>query len=332
MALDTTKDEEVKRYIRQCRNLVKFLRKNSNGYKDLFELKSLKIPQLDCPTRWGSTYLMISCIKNAKEIIDTVESVSNKTSEENFEINEEFWNFVISYDTIFKPLQDIIVLFQEEQLHYGDFYAHWLTCKLLISKTVEENEVNQNTSLYKISKLLLDNIEKRTTTLFTNHALLACLYLDPRFHHILTIAQRKDAVEYLKLLWEKLTSICKIEINIEATNSTTTEKEKENDILGDFLDHIFNTNHAENDDIIKKIEKINLPYTNSKINVLQFWKDRKYSEPELYTLSNVCFGIPPTQVNPIFLKIKLFKTNCFHKCKYFISLFFRFQSNVHFLH
>ena len=299
VALDATKDFEMKRYIRQCRNLVKFLRKNSNGYKDLFELKSLKIPQLDCPTRWGSTYLMISCIQNSKEIVETVESITNKSSEENFEINEDFWNFVASYYTVFKPLQNIIVIFQEEQLHYGDFYAQWLKCKLLISKTVEENEVNKSASSYKISKLLLDNMEKRTTTLFSNNALAACLYLDPRFHHMLIDTQRKDAVEYLKLLWDKLTSICKIELNTQPTPNfitTTQENHEDDDILNDFLDNIFNANNAENDNIIRKIEKLNLPYTKLKTNVLEFWKERKYSEPELYALSNICFGIPPTQV------------------------------------
>lgn len=55
-ALDLFKNNEIKEKILSCRNLVKFIRKPSNGYKEIFELKGLTLPQLDCPTRWGSCY------------------------------------------------------------------------------------------------------------------------------------------------------------------------------------------------------------------------------------------------------------------------------------
>lgn len=77
-------------------NLTKYNRKTSSGYRDLFQLKKLKLPQLDCPTRWGSTFNMIDQLNKAKYILKLIESVENKTDDENFEENDFLWNFIDS--------------------------------------------------------------------------------------------------------------------------------------------------------------------------------------------------------------------------------------------
>lgn len=38
-------------------------------------------------------------------------------------------------------------------------------------------------------------------------------------------------------------------------------------------------------------------------SVLDFWKSRKESDPELYGLSNICFAIPPTQIRMYAIKL-----------------------------
>ncbi|KAI8116030.1 hypothetical protein CVS40_11824 [Lucilia cuprina] len=62
-ALDVIKDVEIKNFLLSCRNVSKFIKKSSNGYHEIFELKSLTLPQLDCPTRWVSTNNMIKLLK-----------------------------------------------------------------------------------------------------------------------------------------------------------------------------------------------------------------------------------------------------------------------------
>ncbi|XP_034487200.1 uncharacterized protein LOC117791518 [Drosophila innubila] len=52
----------------------------------------------------------------------------------------------------------------------------------------------------------------------------------------------------------------------------------------------------ESTNVYEKIETLKLPFMKSIVNVLNFWKDRKSNDPELYALSKVCFAIPPTQV------------------------------------
>ncbi|XP_037941172.1 uncharacterized protein LOC119674121 [Teleopsis dalmanni] len=144
-ALDATKDLNIRTYLMNCRNLVKFIKKNSNGYREIFELKKLTLPQLDCPTRWGSTYNMVEKVYAAKEVLDNVESVQNKSLDENFELCDEFWEFVKSYSTVFEPLQRTIIKFQEEHLHYGNFFAQWMKCNLITKKIV--NDFDDKSSL-----------------------------------------------------------------------------------------------------------------------------------------------------------------------------------------
>ncbi|KAI8126496.1 putative AC transposase [Lucilia cuprina] len=301
-ALDTIKNANIKDKIINCRNIVKFLRKNSNGFKDLFEIKSLKLPQLDCPTRWGSTYNMIKDLQNAKEIIESVESVEHKSSDESFKINSDFWEFIDSYCIALSSLQKSIIKFQEEHLHYSDFYLQWLRCKLLTTEIIKENNTKKESMLFKISSVLLQSMEKREEKLLSNCGLLSCLYLDPRICHLLTDNQKLNAIKYLKMLWQKIKLVCGVEIgNTTTSNIITPEIRKENDdddgILNNFLNQVFRGNEVNNVDVNYKIETLNLPYATSPVNVLNFWKDRKYSDPELYALSNVCFAIPPTQVS-----------------------------------
>lgn len=45
-----------------------------------------------------------------------------------------------------------------------------------------------------------------------------------------------------------------------------------------------------------KIEQLRLPFQRSSIDVLKYWHDRKQTDPELYLLASIVFGVPPTQV------------------------------------
>ena len=80
--LNVTKYVEIMKYWMDRRSLTKYLRKISNGYREIFEFKELKIPQLDCPTRWGSTYTMLQSLLEAKAVLSNIASIKNKSEEE----------------------------------------------------------------------------------------------------------------------------------------------------------------------------------------------------------------------------------------------------------
>lgn len=121
---------------------------------------------------------MICNIYKAKEVLENVDSIQNKSHDENFELSTEFWDFVSSYCAVFEPLQKTIIKFQEEQLHYGNLYAQWLKCKIMTEKVVENNADYNDSFIKIIGDKLLNCIASRTTKLLTNESLNACLFLD----------------------------------------------------------------------------------------------------------------------------------------------------------
>lgn len=174
-----------KKYVIECRNFTKFVRKTSNGHRDLMELRKLRIPQLDCATRWGSTYKMILDLYKAKDVLENVDSISNRSEDENFVVNNRLWEFMADYISVFSPLNTTIIKFQEEKLNFGDFYAQWLKCKLMTENIIEESCVSGAGFINTIGFELLKHIERRTSTLMDNKSMVARLLLDPRFQHIL---------------------------------------------------------------------------------------------------------------------------------------------------
>ncbi|XP_037930765.1 uncharacterized protein LOC119665611 [Teleopsis dalmanni] len=261
-ALDITKNADIRKYLLQCRNMTKYVRKPSNGH---------------------------------------IESVENKTEDKNFDANECFWDFIASYSTVLNPLQKTIVKIQEEQLHYGNFYALWLKCKLSTSKILASHSENKNAIIFQIGQSLMESIETRTHKLLSNASLDACLFLDPRFHQMLNDSQRVEAVAYLKKLWDKIKSHdpkllhSSNPSHLTATESVQVLEEDDDDLLNEYLAaNLVPTD--ESIDVYSKIERLNLPFMKANLNVLNFWKERQCSDPELYALSKVCFAIPPTQV------------------------------------
>ncbi|XP_018783167.1 PREDICTED: uncharacterized protein LOC108965306 [Bactrocera latifrons] len=113
VALDVTKSSDMLKYLFNCRNMTKFIRKTSNGFREIFELKQLKMPQLDCPTRWGSTYMMLKDLLVAKDELTEIESTENKIEEDNFEVDASLWDFIENYCLVFSPLQKTIKNFKK---------------------------------------------------------------------------------------------------------------------------------------------------------------------------------------------------------------------------
>lgn len=297
VALDVAKSLGVLAYLWNCRNLTKYIRKTSNGYREIFQLKGLKIPQLDCPTRWGSTYAMLQDLLAAKYVLTKIESIKNKSEDENFEIDALFWDFIECYCTVFRPLQKTITKFQEEQLHYGNFYAQWLKLKISTEKIV----CDSSQELIKtIGNMILKSIETRTIMLFNNKFLISCLFLDPRFQHTLTAQQKTEAILHLKTIWDRIHEINPTGPLCSTPTSASTQTgnffDEEDELLYRYLVQGTQAEINNTFDAYARIEHLQLPFQRID-DVLKFWKGKQYTDPELYAISNVCFAVPPTQVN-----------------------------------
>ncbi|XP_036317408.1 uncharacterized protein LOC118732381, partial [Rhagoletis pomonella] len=191
-----------------------------------------------------------------------------------------------------------IIKFQEEELNYGSFYAQWLKCKFLTEKNLQ---TSSDPWSQKIGSSLLRSIERRTSKLLANESFNACLFLDPRFSHKLTANKRSDAITYLKKLYEKLKETGSIKcdrVNSFPNTSTTLDVEDFDDgdqYVNDYLSQNLEDTNEDSIDVYSKIENLKLPFQKVNTNVLEFWREREFADPELYLLSTICFAIPPTQ-------------------------------------
>lgn len=150
----------------------------------------------------------------------------------------------------------------------------------------------------------------RSKILFNNKFLISCLFLDPCFQHTLTAQQKTDAILNLKVIWDRIN-----EMNSTGSLCTTPSLasnspvdhffDEEEELLYEYLELGVQKNINSTSNVYTKIENLQLPFQRTDKDVLMFWKQKQYTDSELYAISNVCFGVPPTQVNMYKFKIIL---------------------------
>ncbi|XP_039969907.1 uncharacterized protein LOC120781740 [Bactrocera tryoni] len=85
-------------------------------------------------------------------------------------------------------------------------------------------------------------------------------------------------------------------------NSSKTQMEnyffdEEDALLEAYLSQGVQTEGNSTMDVYSKIENLQLPYQRLDTDVLTYWKEKQYTDQELYAISNVCYAVPPTQVS-----------------------------------
>ena len=89
-----------------------------------------------------------------------------------FKFSELDWSFIEEYVEAFKPLSQCTVIVQNLQFTLSDFYKEWVEA---YGKTTDLRKEN------RFKALILAAMDERQRKLFTNHALKAAVYCDPRF-------------------------------------------------------------------------------------------------------------------------------------------------------
>ncbi|XP_005177488.1 uncharacterized protein LOC101896684 [Musca domestica] len=300
--MDIFKNPQIFQLFLECRNFAKYLNDESNGYYKIFEDQNLRVPQIDSPWRWGSTYNMMNDLYMARNVLQNVKFEQVSSPEDQFKVNDNLWAFIEAYCDILKYLQKSLLRYYKEEQHIGDFYAQWLKCKLLNQKLMK-NHSNTESFIGLIAQELMNSIEARTKTLLENDRFTGCLYLDPRFQHTLNLPQKTMAVEYLKKLWShaKLYNPQMTKPKSEDNESTQLQDQQqfdddEDEFLNEFLCKGIKVKDVTTADVHKHLERLKLPFQMVDTNILFFWREWKFSEPELHYLSSICFSIPATQI------------------------------------
>ncbi|XP_050065167.1 zinc finger BED domain-containing protein 4-like [Aphis gossypii] len=302
--IDCLKDDDITKLLNKVRFLVKRLRNQTYTY--LIKKEKLKLPILDCLTRWHSTLDMLERILYLKEFIKNMSANDHKLKKVN--LNHSDWEKVETLSKTLLPSKICTKKLQYEQLTLTDFYGAWITCKLQTDAL--------NTS---ISKKLLQHIVDREKHIMDNKVLLGAIFLDPRYKITLNEDKCNTAIEHLIKVWVHLKGVelknniqettPNIEDGQESSNSSTDstdelEKFLQNkDNKNDSVSFDFNIPNSQTSTIATRIETLLKSYhidqnrLNYKVNILQFWKTMEASNPELSQLAKVVFSVPATQVS-----------------------------------
>ncbi|KAE9523319.1 hypothetical protein AGLY_016267 [Aphis glycines] len=305
--IDTLKHNSIDKLLNKVRLLVRKLRNQTYIY--LIKKEKLKLPILDCPTRWHSTFDMIERLQHLKAFIQNM--AANDSKLRKFELSHFEWQQV---DILFKTLLPAKICtkkLQYEQLTLTDFYGAWIACR------IETESLNN-----EFSNKLVQCLRSREQNIMNNQVLLAAIFLDPRFSITLTEDQCNIAITHLINIWFHIKELetsqvdsnnanIEIENNIDEslTNNYDTDiledflKQKENDKQCSSISSLTSSQPNSQNSISTKMETLLKTYQldekrlNHKTNILEFWKTMKKKYPEIYQLSQIVFSVPATQVS-----------------------------------
>ncbi|XP_026744355.1 uncharacterized protein LOC113505749 [Trichoplusia ni] len=210
-----------------AREVIKKLR--TSVYQHLLKSMGAKKPVVDCPTRWSSTYDMLTRLLELRPMCT-----------DNYELylSETTWNSIEDTIASLKPTKILTNKLQKEQLSMGDFYLDWINCKIELKAI--------NTTL---ACELHRNMEIREKVLFISKAFVAAAYLDPRINFLLTTNQVETAEQVLVSTWMRWRKLNKEDrdntLFSSPVASTSTQQQNEKSQLEVFLDQSYNTQRGD---------------------------------------------------------------------------------------
>lgn len=220
-----------------------------------------------------------------------------------YHMDEETWNKV-------KLVVDILALFahkmtflQKSNLSLADVYGVWfeLECRL---KKIENCSLAKNLS----QRLIFRGAERH---IFENDVTLAALFLDLRFHFMLTSEQKEKAKNHLLCLWQRIDSKKKESgTNIDLPTMQTKQTASHVDYCDDALEMImremeFQQSNSDagalsagNISILEEIAKFSAKGRIIATNDMsKSWEADKFTFPILYELARTIMAVAPTEVS-----------------------------------
>lgn len=209
-------------------------------------------------------------------------------------LTETEWAHVKNIITILEPFNKYSKKLQSEKVTLSDFFGYWTVLRIKMSKSDDQ-----------FSQQLLNQMNNYHDMLIENPTIIGAVYLDPRYQR--GLGNKKSlAVDFLADLYEKITRIeafndASISVEIEENNNHSDGSYEE---LNEYLDACNSAYGMERTNYLDARQKITnilndfngegLPLTAS---VLEYWKEKSNTKPELYKLASVMMTIPPTQTS-----------------------------------
>lgn len=208
---------------------------------------------------------------------------SDNTALKDLILTETEWNELDNCISTLKPFKIYSTKLQKESSTLSDFFGYWMCMKISLANKSEILSIN-----------LLEQMNSRHDVLINNPALIAGVYLDPRYQRALT-GQTELAIETLLSIHRKMKNLVSVQ-EVEGANNESAESL--NELETNFLLFMDNCSgiacQRDTQNIEMQIRNFDVKEP-IKSSVLEFWQKRKEQSPELYELASVVMAIPPTQ-------------------------------------
>lgn len=180
-----------------------------------------------------------------------------------------------------EPFKKYSLKLRNETCTLSDFFGYWMALRFKLSSKSDD-----------FSAELLSQMNARHDMLMKNPAVIAAVYMDPRYQRTLT-DEKSLAVEVLVSIYSRL------QASLNKNDQVSDEAEECDDIdvmFQRYLDTCGRRVDEPNQDIKAIIRSFdNFIVEPIQTPVLGFWKRMQLQLPELYEISTAIMAIPPTQ-------------------------------------
>lgn len=88
----------------------------------------MKVPPLDCITRWNSMFMMLYVIAESKESMQSLYLYFVGKQMRDIYVEDEHWEFIDNYLEAFRPLYDLTLFLQKDTIPIGKKIDIFLMC------------------------------------------------------------------------------------------------------------------------------------------------------------------------------------------------------------
>lgn len=205
-------------------------------------------------------------------------------------LNDFEWTSIAEILQILEPFYKYTIKLQSENCTLSDFFGFWTIIRIKLGR------IN-----HPLSQLMLDEMNDRHTILCENPAVLGAVYLDPRYQRALTVAQKQSAIIFLLNVHDR---IQKVKNNCSNATLTPAREEvsrnRSDEDLSEYLDSLNpDTQVTSHTNQTNEIEAILKSFDNQRqpmnISILNFWREKREIESELFKIASAVYTILPTQ-------------------------------------
>lgn len=240
-------------------------------------------------------------LKRLLDLKSFCDSVVCKQHIKQFELSENEWEGVGGLVSILDPFNKYTKKLQSNTVTLSDFIGYWTMIRIKLAKS--EDELSQ--------KLLLE-MNKKQEMLMENPAMVAAIYLDPRYQRGIK-DKRPLALQFLVNLYHKMNRVESFDSEgnknqlfedlIEEGATTDNDDDSYDDMNAylDACDAVRNplesggnqpTDEEFITNLLNEFDGSSEPLQSS---IWEIWEKKKDTNPELYRLATTVFSIPPTQ-------------------------------------